>query len=85
LRVVTEWLSTRDMAAILSKVSGKKVEPLELDEAAFEQTKYAQYPGAEEFYYNMKFFMMVWLPFCFLWHWLILPRMDRILASGIKM
>ena len=70
MRIVTEWLSTRDMAAILSKVSGKKVEPLELDEAAFEQTKYWQYPGAEEFYYNMKFFMMVPPPLHRLWGWL---------------
>jgi hypothetical protein len=59
MRIVTEWLSARDMATIVGRVSGKKVEPLELDEAAFEGTKNAQYPGAEEFYYNMKFFMTV--------------------------
>lgn len=59
IRLVTEWLSARDMAAIAARVSGNKVEPLELDEAAFEQTKHATWPGAEEFYYNMKLFMNV--------------------------
>jgi uncharacterized protein YbjT (DUF2867 family) len=42
MRLVTEWLSTREMAAIASRVSGKKVLPVELDEAAFEA---ASHPG----------------------------------------
>jgi hypothetical protein len=36
MRLVTEWLSTREMAAIASRVSGKHVLPMELDEESFE-------------------------------------------------
>ena len=50
MRLVTEWLSTREMAKIASRVSGKNVVPLELDDAAFEATKDADYPAAEEIY-----------------------------------
>lgn len=56
MRVVTEWLSTREMAKIASRVSGKNVVPLELDEEAFKATKDADYPGAEEIYLNFLFF-----------------------------
>ena len=56
MRVVTEWLSTREMAKIASRVSGKKVFPLELDDEAFEATKDADYPSAEELYLNFLFF-----------------------------
>jgi uncharacterized protein YbjT (DUF2867 family) len=49
MRLVTEWLSTRDMAEIASRVSGKKVLPMELDQAAFEATQYTD-PMAEELY-----------------------------------
>jgi hypothetical protein len=59
MRLVTDWLSTRDIAEISSRITGAKVEPLEWDEAAFDKSKDAGWPGAEEFYYNMKFFMNV--------------------------
>jgi len=35
MRIVTEWLSTREMAEIASRVSGKNVVPMEIDYAAF--------------------------------------------------
>ena len=35
MRLVTEWLSTREMAAIASQVAGKWVIPMELDEESF--------------------------------------------------
>jgi len=57
MRVVSEWLSTREMAAIASKVSGKKISPLELDQAGFEATRNAPWQGAEEIYLNMVFFV----------------------------
>jgi hypothetical protein len=59
IRVVSEWLTTREMAAIASRVTGKKVEPLELDQAGFEATRNAPYPGAEEIYLNMVYFVNV--------------------------
>ena len=39
MRLVTEWLSTREMAAIASRVSGKHVLPMELDEESFEASR----------------------------------------------
>jgi NmrA-like family len=62
IRIVTEWLSTRDMAVIMSRVTGKKVSVLELDQAGFDASKNAPWPGAEEIYLNMLFFVKV----CFL-------------------
>ena len=59
MRIVTEWLTTREMAATASRVTGKKVMCLELDQAAFEATKDAPWPGAEEIYLNMLFFVKV--------------------------
>ena len=59
MRVVTEWLTTREMAAIASRVTGKNVSCIELDEAGFEATKNAPYPAAEEIYLNMLFFVKV--------------------------
>jgi hypothetical protein len=41
MRIVTEWLSSRDFATIASKVTGKKIVPLELTEEQFHQTKNA--------------------------------------------
>ena len=57
MRIVTEWLSLRDLANIASRVSGKKVVPMELTEEQFHQTRTAGYPGAEEFYLNFLFFV----------------------------
>jgi len=39
MRLVTECLSTREMAAIASRVSGKHVLTMELDEESFEASK----------------------------------------------
>src|ERR1700685_2136570 len=39
MRLVAEWLSTREMAAIASRVSGKHVLPMELDEESFETSR----------------------------------------------
>ena len=50
MRIATEWLSTREMAEIASRVSGEKVVPMELDEAAFEATKKNGDPVSEELY-----------------------------------
>ena len=61
MKVVTEWLSTREMAAIASRVTGKKVSCLELDQAAFDATKNAEWPRAEEIYLNMLLFVKVCL------------------------
>jgi hypothetical protein len=61
MKVVTEWISTREMAAIASRVTGKNVSCLELDEAAFDATRNAEWPGAEEIYLNMLFFVKVCL------------------------
>ena len=37
--------------------SGKKVVPMELDRKAFDETKDAPYPGADEMYLNLEFFV----------------------------
>jgi hypothetical protein len=79
LRVVTEWLSMRDMATIASRVTGKKVVPIELDEASFEATKDADYPSAEEFYLNFKFFVTV-ISFIFV----LMYSINRKLELGIR-
>ena len=59
MRLVTECLSTRQMAEIASEVAGKKLTDMELDEAAFEKTKDAEWPGAEDMYLNFMFFIKV--------------------------
>lgn len=59
MRIVTEWLTIREMAATASRVTGKKVICLELDQAGFEATKDAPWPGANEIYLNMLFFVKV--------------------------
>ena len=41
MRIATEWLSSRDFADIASKVTGKKVRPMELTEDQFSQTRNA--------------------------------------------
>lgn len=59
LKLVTEWTTMREMAATASRVSGKNVLPMDLDQASFEATRTAGFPGAEEFYLNMVFFVKV--------------------------
>ena len=59
MRIVSEWITTREMTATASRITGKKVVPMELDQAAFEATRNAPYPGAEETYLNMLFFVKV--------------------------
>lgn len=59
MKIVSEWLTTREMASTASKITGKKILPTELNEAGFEATKNAPYPGAEEIYLNMLFFVKV--------------------------
>lgn len=63
MHIVTEWLSMRQMAEIMSKVTGKKVLAMEPTEEEFEKSRYAQYPGAEDIYLNMLFFVKVVLQF----------------------
>jgi hypothetical protein len=62
MRIVTEWLTTREMAATASRVTGKNVICLEIDQAGFEATKNAPWPSAEEIYLNMLFFVKVASP-----------------------
>lgn len=59
MNVVTEWLTTREMAAIASRVTGKRVTAMEIDQAAFEESKNAPWPNAGEVYLNMLFFVKV--------------------------
>jgi len=59
MRIVTEWWSARQLAEIMSKVSGKKVIPMDLTMEEFEKTRYADWPGAEDIYLNMLFFVQV--------------------------
>jgi hypothetical protein len=59
MRIVSEWLSARDMANIASKVTGKNVKCLELDQAGFEASKNQPWPGAEDIYLNFLFFVTV--------------------------
>jgi uncharacterized protein YbjT (DUF2867 family) len=59
MRIVTEWLSSRDMASIASKVTGKNITNLELDQAGFEASKDLPWPGAEDIYFNFLFFVKV--------------------------
>ena len=57
--IVTEWLTTREMAAIASRVSGKTVVPMELDEAGFQATENGSWPRAKEIYLTMSYFINV--------------------------
>jgi hypothetical protein len=59
MRIVTEWLSARDMSSIASKVTGKNITNLELDQAGFEASKDLPWPGAEDIYLNFLFFVKV--------------------------
>ena len=59
MRLVTEWLSTRDMATIASRVSGKTILPMELDEEAFQATKYTGNPLDEELWKSKLFAVQV--------------------------
>lgn len=59
MRLVTEWLSTREMAAIASRVSGKNVLPIELGEAAFEAAKHTGNPIDDELYRSKLFAVKV--------------------------
>lgn len=59
MRLVTEWLSTREMAAIASSVSGKTVLPMELDEEAFQASKYTGNPLDEELWKSKLFAVQV--------------------------
>jgi uncharacterized protein YbjT (DUF2867 family) len=59
MRLVTEWLSTREMAAIASRVSGKKVLPIELDQAALEAASRTGNPVDEELYRSKLFAVKV--------------------------
>lgn len=59
MRLVTEWLSTREMAAIVSRVSGKTILPMELDEEAFQATKYTGNPLDEELWKSKLFAVQV--------------------------
>jgi hypothetical protein len=61
MRLVTEWLSTREMAAIASRVSGKHVLPMELDEESFESSRNGS-EIAEELYKSKRWAVNV-LPF----------------------
>ena len=60
MRLVTEWLSTREMAAIASRVSGKTILPMELDEEAFQATKYTDNPLDEELWKSKLFAVQVY-------------------------
>jgi hypothetical protein len=55
MRIVTEWLSTREMAEIASRVSGKKVMPMEIDEAAFKAMGETDDRVAAELYRSKRF------------------------------
>ena len=59
MRLVTEWLSTREMAAIASRVSGKTILPMELDEEAFQASKYTGNPLDEELWKSKLFAVQV--------------------------
>jgi len=87
--IVTEWLSTRQMAEIASKVTGKTILPMELDPEAFHKTRDAGYDGAEEFYLNFLFFVKVsyerqsWLTVEWTREWFARPEDDaRVVSSG---
>jgi hypothetical protein len=55
MRVVTEWLSPRQMAKIASEVTGKTVLPMEPSEEEFKNSK----TTGEEMYLNLLFFVKV--------------------------
>jgi hypothetical protein len=59
IRIVTEWLSMGDMATIASRVSGKTIVPMELDEAGFQATENGPWPRAKEVYLIMSYFVNV--------------------------
>jgi len=55
MRIVTEWLTTREMAEIASRVSGKKVVPMEIDETAFKAMGETEDQVAAELYRSKLF------------------------------
>jgi|SRR5579859_4115765 len=59
VRPATDWLSTRDMTAIASRVSRKKVVPLELDAEAFQATRHVGNPLDEELFKSKLFAVRV--------------------------
>jgi uncharacterized protein YbjT (DUF2867 family) len=59
MRLVTEWLSTREMAAIASRVSGKKIVPMELDEKTFYASMHTGNPIDEELSRSKRFAVQV--------------------------
>jgi len=61
MRVCVEWLSTRQMAEISSRVTGKKVLPIEMDEATFHSQKDSKDPTTAELYRSKAFVVQVLL------------------------
>jgi hypothetical protein len=57
MRIVTEWLSTCEMAEIASRVTRKKVVPQEIEEAIFLGTKNTKYLVANKLF-NSKFLQL---------------------------
>ena len=55
MRIVTEWLSTREMAEIASRVSGKKVVAMEIDDGAFKAMGETDDRVAAELYRSKRF------------------------------
>jgi hypothetical protein len=61
--VVTQWLSTREMAAIASKVTGKNVVPVEMSQEQFLDAKNSKDPVAAELFRSKSFAVDVEFPF----------------------
>jgi hypothetical protein len=59
MRLVTEWLSTREMANIASRVTGKKIVPMELDEETFYASMHTGNPIDEELSRSKRFAVQV--------------------------
>lgn len=60
MRLVTEWLSTREMARIASNVTGKEIRCLEVNEELFHESQNAPWLGAKSVYLNYLFFVKVY-------------------------
>jgi len=59
MKVCVEWLSTRQMAEISSRVTGKKVLPIEMDEETFHAQKTSADPMTAELYRSKAFVVQV--------------------------
>ena len=59
MKVCAEWLSTREMAEISSKVTGKKVLPIEMDEKEFHAQRDSDDPITAELYRSKAFVVEV--------------------------